>query len=144
VNTTSSYSANSTSITLTAALASAPTANKDYVMFSYDPTRPFLITAYNALTKTLTISPGLNSAISAGTSVTASVYSPYMNYSDCPVRPRHQFWFGAMTMIDWLGNYNLYTLAGNNAPHHWWPGNCHEAHAWACKVGVSSAIDDIK
>jgi hypothetical protein len=26
----------------------------------------------------------------------------------------------------------------------WWPGNVHEAQNWACKVGIQSAIDDIR
>jgi hypothetical protein len=66
-----------------------------------------------------------------------------MDYTDNPVRPRLQFWFGPLSFVDWLGNYNLSTGTGNG-PHHWWPGNCHEAHAWACKAGIQSAIDDIK
>jgi hypothetical protein len=69
---------------------------------------------------------------------------PYMDYNDNPYRPRHQFWFGPQTFVDWLGNYNLITLVNNTSPHHWWPGNCHEAHAWACKVGVQTAIGDIQ
>ena len=48
-----------------------------------------------------------------------------------------------MTFVDWLGNYNL-SPGEQHRPHHWWPGNCHEAHAWACKVGIQTAIDDIQ
>src|SRR5690606_29271047 len=29
---------------------------------------------------------------------------PYMDYRDNPKRPRTHFWFGPMTMIDFLGN----------------------------------------
>lgn len=60
----------------------------------------------------------------------------YMNYADNPTRPRHQFWFGPITFIDFLGNYNMGRM--------WWPGNVHEAQAWACKAGIQTAIDDIK
>jgi len=59
-----------------------------------------------------------------------------MSYTDNPLRPRHQWWFGPMTLIDYLGNYNTNKF--------WWPGNCHEAQAWAAKVGIQTAIDDIK
>ncbi len=41
---------------------------------------------------------------------------PYMHYGDNPQRPILSFWFGPMTMIDFLGNYNLwYTGYGNDA-----------------------------
>jgi hypothetical protein len=60
----------------------------------------------------------------------------YMNYADNPRRPRHQYWFGPMTLVDYLGNYNTGQF--------WWPGNVPEAQAWACKVGIQTAIDDIK
>lgn len=60
----------------------------------------------------------------------------YMNYADNPRRPRHHFWFGPMTMYDYLGNYNQNRF--------WLPGSIPEAQAWACKVGIQTAIDDIK
>jgi hypothetical protein len=82
----------------------------------------------------------LGAAVSSDTTVN---FWPYMNYTDNPYRPRHQFWFGPMTMVDYLGNYNLATGVGGVA-HHWWPGNVHEAHSWACKVGVQTAIQDIR
>ena len=31
-----------------------------------------------------------------------------MHYGDNPLRPRTHFWFGPMTMVDFLGNYNLW------------------------------------
>ena len=41
---------------------------------------------------------------------------PYMHYGDNPQRPILSFWFGPMTMVDFLGNYNLwYTGYGNDA-----------------------------
>ncbi|MBI3408896.1 MAG: hypothetical protein HY040_11120, partial [Planctomycetes bacterium] len=125
-------------------LSQAPTVNRDYMVIAGDTANPYLITAVSTFGSNyvLTISPGLASAVKIS-GATVDVYSPYMDYKDNPVRPRHQFWFGPMTMVDWLGNYNLHTLA-NSQPHHWWPGNVHEAHAWACKVGIQTAIDDIK
>ena len=50
---------------------------------------------------------------------------PYMHYGDNPQRPILSFWFGPMTMIDFLGNYNLwYTGYGNDASRYcWWPGH---------------------
>jgi hypothetical protein len=59
-----------------------------------------------------------------------------MDYADNPYRPRHQMWFGPQSWADWLGNYSINSLR--------WPGNVHEAQAWACKIGISAAIDDIK
>jgi len=116
-----------------------------FIVVNNDYNNPYRVTA-SATTGTsglynLTITPGLASAAALNANV--KVFSPYMNYGDDVPRPRHQYWFGAQTMVDWLGNYSLLTLA-NNQPHHWWPGNAHEAQGWACKVGVQSAIKDIK
>ncbi len=71
---------------------------------------------------------------------------PYMHYADNPQRPLLDFWFGPMTMIDFLGNYNLwYTGYGNNCTQFcWWPGTCHEALTYACKLGVQGALSDIQ
>jgi hypothetical protein len=89
---------------------------------------------------TITLNKGLTAAVAINTVVS---FYPYMDYNDNPYRPRHQFWFGPATMVDYLGNYNLATGVGNVA-HHWWPGNVHEAHSWACKVGIQTAIQDIQ
>ena len=64
------------------------------------------------------------------------VVPKYMDYEDNPNRPKHQWWFGPMTMIDYLGNYNLRQF--------WWPGNVPEAQNWSCKMGIQTAIDDIR
>lgn len=80
---------------------------------------------------------GLTAAVSDGTSATFYSSLPvYMDYADNPHRPRHQLWFGPMTFVDFLGNYNTQRF--------WWPGNVHEAQAWACKVGIQTAIEDIQ
>jgi Flp pilus assembly protein TadG len=61
---------------------------------------------------------------------------PYMHYEDNPRRPRLHFWFGPMTMIDFIGNYN--------ESRFWWPGTCHEAQCYQCKLGIDAALADIE
>lgn len=128
-------------------VASAVTPAKgDYVRFN--PGSTYGSTLYK-ITNTPTSSGGvvsiqldipLNVALSNGDVVrfwsSASGFPGYMNFADNVYRPRHQFWFGPMTFVDWLGNYTTYQF--------WWPGNVHEAQAWACKVGIQTAIDDIQ
>ncbi len=72
--------------------------------------------------------------------------APYMNYGDNPLRPYLSFWFGPMTMIDFLGNYNLwYTGYGNDASRYcWWPGTCHESPMYSCKLGIQAALNDMQ
>ncbi len=86
----------------------------------------------------------LKAAVANSSSVKIYTNVPrYMDYADNPYRPRHQFWFGPQTFADWLGNYSVYQYP-NGIYTLRWPGNVHEAQAWSCKVGISSAIDDIK
>lgn len=62
---------------------------------------------------------------------------PYMRYDDNPVHPRTQFWFGPLSMLDFL--------VENNAHYYnWWPGTCHEAHDWHLKAGIQAAFNDIQ
>jgi Flp pilus assembly protein TadG len=70
---------------------------------------------------------------------------PFMHYGDNPQRPQLHFWFGPMTMVDFLGNYNLwYTGWYNDCTRYcWWPGTCHESPLFACKLGISAALTDI-
>jgi Flp pilus assembly protein TadG len=70
--------------------------------------------------------------------------APYMNYGDNPLRPALSFWFGPLTMIDFLGNYNLwYTGYGNDCSNFcWWPGTCHESPCYEVKLGIQAALDD--
>src|SRR5262249_19626960 len=106
-----------------------------------DTANPYLITAVSptsgnsSTTYTLTISPNLANGLGAVGKL-VQIFSPYMSYTDNPPRPKHHLWFGPMTWLDWLGNYNC-----NNW---WWPGNVHEAQGWQCKVGIQTAISDIK
>ncbi len=59
---------------------------------------------------------------------------PYMRYTDSPMRPRMHFWFGPMSMMDFIANVN-----GN-----WNSGTCHEAQCWQLKAGMNSVLDDIR
>jgi Flp pilus assembly protein TadG len=59
---------------------------------------------------------------------------PYMHYNDNPIRPRLHFWFGPLTMLDFLSRYT------NN----WLPGTAHESQTWQLKAGIQSALNDIE
>ncbi|MBA4192299.1 MAG: hypothetical protein C0467_30380 [Planctomycetaceae bacterium] len=58
---------------------------------------------------------------------------PYMPYNDSPNRPRLHFWFGPLTMMDFMG------ISAN-----WLPGTSNEAQCWQLKAGMNSVLDDIK
>ena len=57
---------------------------------------------------------------------------PYMNYLDNPSRPRANFWFGPITMMSMLNDYDS------------WAGTTHETQTWQLKAGVNSVLDDIR
>lgn len=72
--------------------------------------------------------------------------APYMRYDDNPPRPRLRMWFGPLSMVDFLGNYNLwYRLSPDSSCSRfcWWPGTCHESPMYACKLGIRAALADI-
>jgi hypothetical protein len=70
---------------------------------------------------------------------------PYMYYGDNPLRPKLHFWFGPLSMVDCLGNYNVwYDLNPYCSRFCWWPGTCHEAPMYACKLGIQAALTDIQ
>jgi hypothetical protein len=82
---------------------------------------------------------GLTSYITSSGNATAQNVindTRYMDYRDNPKRPSLQFWFGPMTMVDFIGNMNM--------NRYWMPGTAHEAPTWQCKAGVQAAIGDIK
>jgi hypothetical protein len=139
--TTVAYSIGYTGVLLVNSVTDTPLVG-DTVTFGTTTTNQYTIASITSAAGvySITLNKALVAAVSSGTTVN---FYPYMDYNDNPYRPRHQFWFGAMTMVDYLGNYNLGTGAGGVA-HHWWPGNVHEAHSWACKVGVQTAIQDIR
>ena len=58
---------------------------------------------------------------------------PYMNYADSPNRPRLHFWFGPLSMMDYM------QAIGN-----WLPGTAYEAQCWQLKAGMNSVLDDIR
>lgn len=71
----------------------------------------------------------------------------YMNYRDSPMRPRTRYWFGPLTMIDFIENYNYnnYTnTAGQVVSRFWLPGTAHQAPMWQLKVGVQTVIGDVR
>ncbi|MDB5305810.1 MAG: von Willebrand factor type domain protein [Gemmataceae bacterium] len=61
---------------------------------------------------------------------------PYLAYTDSPARPRLQFWFGPLSMAEFIGTGNS---IGN-----WNPGTSHEAQSWQLKAGMNSVLDDIR
>lgn len=72
----------------------------------------------------------------------------YMNYRDSPMRPKTRYWFGPLTMIDFIENYNLNTYtnsAGISGQQRFWlPGTTHQAPMWQLKVGVQTVIGDVR
>ena len=81
--------------------------------------------------------------ITAQSSLTGNP-KPYMHYKDNPLRPGTHFWFGPMSMVDFLGNYNMWYQINPSASRFcWWPGTCHESPMYACKLGIRAALTDI-
>ncbi len=56
----------------------------------------------------------------------------YMNYSDRPRFPRHRFWFGPMTLVQYLSD------TGNL------PGTSTDISVHSLKLGIQAALQDIK
>lgn len=77
-----------------------------------------------------------------------SVYVPSMDYRDNPKRPQTHMWFGPMTMLDFMGNFCIGSYNTNTSSFDsnrlWWPGTCHEAPLWQCKVGMAGALNDMQ
>jgi hypothetical protein len=70
-----------------------------------------------------------------------------MHYLANPRRPRTHFWFGPLTMIDFLDNYNMWShtaVSPSQSRFCWWPGTCHESPMYACKLGIRAALSDIE
>jgi hypothetical protein len=55
-----------------------------------------------------------------------------MDYRDNPERPRHRFWFGAMTMIQFMSDTGIL------------PGTTHDIAMYPMKIGVGGALTDIQ
>lgn len=83
--------------------------------------------------------------ITAKSSLNQTSGQPFMYYGDNPQRPTLHFWFGPMTMVDFLGNYNMwYNVSPYCSRYCWWPGTCHESPLYACKLGIQAALTDIE
>jgi Flp pilus assembly protein TadG len=81
---------------------------------------------------------GYGSDFNWGTVQTSGVptYTTYMSYTDNPQRPLLHFWFGPMSLIDFMGNYNMGRF--------WWPGTVTEAPTFQTKLGVQGALMDMQ
>ncbi len=110
---------------------------KDYI----DYVLGFQQTAAGPIYAVITPNTGYGDDFSWGTpSITAkptgTTNVPYMTYTDNPPRPKTRFWFGPMTMVDFIDNYNQM--------RRWMPGTAHQAPLWGCKIGMKAAILDIQ
>jgi hypothetical protein len=108
---------------------SAPPQVGQLVQFTDTTTPLYTITAVNG-NNTITLDRALTSAVADQASATLS--NPYMNYLDNPPRPRHQFWFGPMTMIQYLLD------TGHM------PGTSNEIQSASAKHGIDAALLDIQ
>lgn len=83
--------------------------------------------------------------ITAKSSLSQTGGKPFMHYGDNPQRPVLHFWFGPLTMVDFLGCYNLwYNVNPSCSRYCWWPGTVHESPLYACKLGIAAALTDIQ
>jgi Flp pilus assembly protein TadG len=55
-----------------------------------------------------------------------------MKNTDNPKRPRHRFWFGPMTMIQYISDSGLF------------PGTVHDISMYMAKLGIANALVDIQ
>jgi hypothetical protein len=72
----------------------------------------------------------------------SSTSPTYMSYTDNPQRPLLRAWFGPLTMIDFLGNYNAADPSFANNARLWWPGTATEAPTYQTKLGIQAALKD--
>jgi Flp pilus assembly protein TadG len=56
----------------------------------------------------------------------------FISPTDNPLRPRHRFWFGPMTLIQYLSDAGLF------------PGTTHDVSMIAAKLGIAGALQDIQ
>ncbi|MGE3817986.1 MAG: pilus assembly protein TadG-related protein [Isosphaeraceae bacterium] len=72
---------------------------------------------------------------------TSGTGSGYMNYNDNPKRPLLRMWFGPMSMLDFIANYNTASRGYTDFRD---PGTAHVAPLWAAKLGVQAAMNDVR
>jgi Flp pilus assembly protein TadG len=69
--------------------------------------------------------------------------STYISYTDNPNRPLLRGWFGPLTLVDFIGNYNVAADPSNSAQSRlWWPGTVPEAPTYQTKLGIQGALTD--
>ena len=61
-----------------------------------------------------------------------SGYPAFIGINDNPNRPRHRFWFGPMTMIQYMSDTGII------------PGTTHDISMVAAKLGIAGALQDIQ
>jgi Flp pilus assembly protein TadG len=99
---------------------------------------------YNVITQYT----GYGADVNWGTVATNAVPSGWptstsIGYIDNPQRPLLRGWFGPLTLIDYLGNYNASDPSNNNGPRLWWPGTVAEAPTYQTKLGMQASLKDI-
>lgn len=68
--------------------------------------------------------------------------TPYMNYSDNPLRPKLRHWIGPLAIVDYLQNFNMWTnVSGYNVMQ---PGDSYEAPVYTAKQAYLAAIDTMQ
>jgi hypothetical protein len=100
----------------------------DYIKFTGLST---YYTVASATSTSITLSSSLSTAVANSTSFSV-IAVPYMNYNDNPLRPRHRFWFGPMTMMQYMLDTGIM------------PGTAHELQMYTAKLGIAGALTDIK
>jgi Flp pilus assembly protein TadG len=70
----------------------------------------------------------------------ASATSGYINYTDNPRRPLLRMWFGPLSLVDYLGNYNGSDRNLNNSARLWWPGTVAETPTYQTKLAIQAAL----
>jgi hypothetical protein len=134
LNNSGGYAKSYTGPMTVSAFASAPQVGQ-LVQFGTSPTDPtpagplYTITAVKG-TSSITLDRPLVNAVLDKVSVNLS--APYMNYYDNPLRPRHRFWFGPMTLIQYLAD------AGQM------PGTVNDISMSTAKHGIQAALTDIQ
>ncbi|MGL4550138.1 MAG: pilus assembly protein TadG-related protein [Gemmataceae bacterium] len=66
----------------------------------------------------------------------------YARYTDNPERPKLRMWFGPLSLIDFIGNYNA-DDPSSSGPRLWWPGTVPETPTYQTKLAIQAALKDI-
>lgn len=66
--------------------------------------------------------------------------STYLSYTDNPERPKLRLWFGPLSFVDFLGNYNASDPSNNNSARLWWPGTVTESPTYQAKLAIQAAL----